>query len=114
MRLLHDVYGLPLPDFSGNPWKDLPPFLIAYPIHCLKIPEEPVALGALAKVCEQFRLIRYERLAVPQTTWQDHLAELTYLRENFRVLHLPDRLCWAYAPLRPILWFWRRVLRRRL
>jgi hypothetical protein len=111
LRLLQDTYGLPVPDFPGNPWKDLPSFLIARPIHNLKIPE-PAALGALARVWEQFLLIRYERLAVPQTTWRDHLDELTYFRENFGALCLPDRLYWAYAPLRPFLWFWRRVLRR--
>ncbi len=113
LLLLQDVFGLPVPDFPGNPWKDLPSFLIAHPIHSLKIPEEPAALGTLAKVREQFRLIRYERLAVPQTTGRDHLAELTYRRADFQVLRLPDRLYWAYAPLRPFLWVWRRVLRRR-
>ena len=113
LRLLQDAYGLPVPDFPGNPWKDLPSFLIARPIHCLKLPVEPAALGALAKVWEQFLLIHYERLAVPQTTWRDHLAELTYFRENFGMLHLPDRLYWAYALLRPFLWVWHSVLRRK-
>jgi hypothetical protein len=29
------------------------------------------------------------------------------------VLRLPDRLFWAYAPLRPFLWVWRHIPRRR-
>jgi hypothetical protein len=113
LRLLQDVYGLPVPDLPGNPWRNLPSFLIARPFHYLKIPEDPATLGALAMALELFRQIRYERLAVPQTTWRGHLAVLAYRREDFRVLRLPDSLFWAYAPLRPILWLWRRVLRRR-
>jgi hypothetical protein len=27
------------------------------------------------------------------------------------VLRLPDRLFWAYTPLRPFLWVWRHLLR---
>jgi hypothetical protein len=75
--------------------------------------EDPAAFGALAMARENFRLIRYERLALPQRTWRDHLAEFTYRREDFRVLRLPDRFYWAYTPLRPFLWVWRHVLRRR-
>ena len=113
LRLLHDVYGLPMPDLPGNPWKNLPSFLITRPLHDLKIYEDPAAFGALALAREHFRLIRYERLAVPQKTARDHLAKLAYRREDFNVLRLPDRFYWAYTPLRPFLWVWRHVLRRR-
>jgi len=113
LRLLQDVHGLPMPDLPGNPWKNLPAYLIARPLHDLKIPEDPAKFGALAMVREHFRLIRYERLAVLHKTWRDHLAELAYRREDFTVLRLPDRFYWAYAPLRPFLWVWRRVLRPR-
>jgi hypothetical protein len=112
LRLLQDVYGLPVPDLPGNPSRNLPSFLIAGPLHDLKVPEDPAALGTLALALALFPRIRYERLAVPQKTWQDHLAELAYRRQDFRVLRLPDRLYWAYAPLRPILWVWRHVLAR--
>jgi hypothetical protein len=113
LRLLQDVYGLPVQDLPGNPWKNLPSFLITRPLHDLKGPEDPAAFGALARIRGHFRLIRYERLAVPQKTGRDLLAESAYCREDFQVLRLPDSLFWAYAPLRPILWLWRRVLRRR-
>jgi hypothetical protein len=112
LRLLQDLYGLPVPDLPGNPWRNLPSFLIARPLHDLKVPAERSAFGALAMAREHFRLIRYERLAVPQKTGRDLLAELAYRREDFQVLRLPDRLYWAYAPLRPFLWVWRRLLRR--
>jgi len=113
LRLLQDIYGLPMPDLPGNPWRNLPSFLIARPIHDLKVHEDPAALGALAMARGYFRLIRYQWLAVPQTTWRDHLAELAYRREDFQVLRLPDRFYWTYAPLRPFLWVWRRLLRRK-
>jgi hypothetical protein len=112
LRLLQDVYGLPVPDLPGNPWRNLPSFLIARPLHDLKVPEDPAAFGALAMARNHFRLIRYERLAVPQKTGCDLLEELAYRREDFQVLRLPDSFYWAYAPLRPFLWVWRRLLRR--
>jgi hypothetical protein len=111
--LLQDVYGLPVPDLPGNPWRNLPSFLIARPLHNLKMSEDPAAFGALVMIRENFRRIRYERLAVPQRTWRVHLAEFAFRREDFRVLRLPDRFYWAYIPLRPFLWVWRHVMRRR-
>jgi hypothetical protein len=112
LRLLQVVYGLPVPDLPGNPWRNLPSFLITRPLHDLKVLEDPASFGALATAWEHFRLIRYERLAVPHKTGRDLLAGLAYRREDFQVLRLPDSLYWAYAPLRPFLWVWRRVLRR--
>jgi hypothetical protein len=113
LRILQDVYGLPMPDLPGNPWKNLSPFLVDHPLYALKVPQNLEVLGALAMARESFRMIRYERLAVPQKTWRDLLAELAYRRVDFRVLHLPDRFFWAYIPLLPILSAWRRMLRYR-
>jgi hypothetical protein len=113
LRLLKDVYGLPLPGLPGYPCKNLPSFLIDRPLHALKAPEEPTVPGVLATLPELFRVSRYNRLLLPRKTWRESLAELAYSRVDFQVLRLPDSLFWAYAPLRPILWFWRRVLRRR-
>ena len=111
LRLLQDVYGLPLPDLPGNPWRNLPSFLIARPLHDLKVPEDLAALGALAMARSHFRRIRYERLAVPQKTGRHLLAQMAYSREDFQVLRLPDRFYWTYALLRPFLWVWRHLLR---
>jgi hypothetical protein len=111
LRLLKDVYGLPVPELPGDPWKNLPPFLIGSPLHALKVAEDPAARGSLALLRDGIRLNRYDGLVLPHRTWRDVLADSAYRREDFRVVRLPDRLYWAYAPLRPFLWFWRRVLR---
>jgi hypothetical protein len=113
LRLLKDVYGLPVPELPGDPWKNLPAFLIGSPLHALKVAEDPAARGLLASLRDGIRLNRYDGLVLPHRTWRDVLADYAYRREDFRVIRLPDRLYWAYAPLRPFLWFWRRVLRGR-
>ena len=113
LRLLKDVYGLPAPELPGDPWKNLPPFLIGSPLHALKVAEDPAARRLLAMLRDGIRLNRYDGLVLPHRTWRDVLADHAYRREDFRVIRLPDRLYWAYAPLRPFLWFWRRVLRGR-
>ena len=111
--LLKAVYGLPLPVFSTEPWKDLPSLLIDRPLYYLKAPEEPTVPSVLATLPGLLPRYRYNRMVHPQRTWREVLAELAYSRADFRVLRLPDSLFWAYAPLRPILWLWRRVLRRK-
>jgi hypothetical protein len=114
LRLLKDVYGLPVPELPGDPWKNLPPFLIGSPLHALKVAEDPASRGSLALLRDGIRLNRYDGLVLlPHRTWRDVLADYAYRREDFRVFRLPDSLYWAYVPLRPILWVWRRVLRRR-
>ena len=111
--LLKEVYGLPLPVLPGDPWKDLPSLLIDRPLYALKVYEEPSVPGVMATLQGLLPRYRYNRMVHPQRTWREVLAELAYSRADFRVLRLPDSLFWAYAPLRPILWLWRRVLRRK-
>jgi hypothetical protein len=113
LRLLEDVYGLPVPDLPGDPWEDLPPFLIDSPLRTLKVAEDPATAGFLALLKDGIRLNRYDRLVMTHRTWRDILADFAYRRVDFKVIRLPDGLYWAYVPLRPILWFWRRVLRGR-
>jgi hypothetical protein len=110
--LLQDVYGLPLPVLRGNPWKDMPSLLIDKPSSSLKDPKEPVVHSVMAALPGLLSRYRYNRMVHSQRTWRETVAELAHCRVDFRVLRLPDRLFWAYVPLRPILWFWRRVLRR--
>jgi hypothetical protein len=113
LQLLHVVHGLPLPRLHGNPWEELSSFLIDSPLYALKVYKDLAECGDLDLLSARLRLICYERLVLPRRTWRESLSELAYCREDFRVLRLPDRFYWAYAPLRPILWVWRRVLRRR-
>jgi hypothetical protein len=113
LQLLNVVHGLPLPNLHGDPWKSLPSFLVRSPLRALETTKDPMAQGALELVPQprRFRLFRYGRLALPRRTWRQHLSELTYCRDDFRVLRLPDSLVWAYTPLHPFLWAWVRLAR---
>jgi hypothetical protein len=113
LYLLDQVYELPLPSLRGNPWKDLPSMLIELPLHDLRVPEEAPKSASLASLRNGLRASRYQILLTPQKTWRESLPQLFYRREDFRIIRLPDSVYWAYMPLRPILWFWRRVLRGR-
>jgi hypothetical protein len=105
LRLLREVHGFPVPAAPASA-RELPSFLIDRAVVELTAAPEPKQTSIL------FRLLkaRYDRLLRPQSTWKS-LAALAYSRPDFRVLHLPDSLFWAYAPLRPFLWVWRRLLR---
>jgi hypothetical protein len=105
LRLLREVHGFPVPAAPASA-RELPSFLIDRAVVELTAAPEPKQTSIL------FRLLkaRYDRLLRPQSTWKS-LAALAYSRPDFRVLRLPDSLFWAYAPLRPFLWVWRRLLR---
>jgi hypothetical protein len=109
LALLNRVYGLPLPDLSGEPWINLPSVLIEIPLHALKAPEEPAVLTFLSMFRNRLRMSRYDRLLRPRKSWRDSLSQFLYCREDFRDLRLPDGLFWAYVPLRSFLWIWRFV-----
>ena len=111
--LLDQLYRLPLPCLCGNPWEDLPSLLIELPLHDLRDPEEPEMGVSLASIRKRLRVSRYTKLLLPQETWRDSLSRILYCRESFRMIRLPDGLYWAYAPLRPVLWLWRWVLRNK-
>jgi len=111
--LSNRLYGLPLPSLSRDPWKVLSPILIDRPITFLTNMDETTDPNVMAIWPRLSSHFRYNRMAHPEKTWHRTLAELAYCREDFRVFRLPDSLFWAYAPLRPILWFWRRILYRR-
>lgn len=109
LRLMKDIYGLTLPRLSGDPWKGLHAFLIGEPLRHLRILEEPEARSTVARLRDGIHKSLYDRRLKPRTTWLQSLAELAYHREDFRTLPLPDGLFWAYVPLRPILWAWRKL-----
>lgn len=111
LKLLSIVHGLPLPRFQGNPWKRLPSFLIDNPLQALMVSKEPQARGVLESLPELLHIIRYPRLILPRKPLSESLTELLYCRQDYRMFHLPDSLFWAYAPLRPVLWVWRKLKR---
>jgi hypothetical protein len=115
LQLLKEVYGFALPDLPEKTWQDVPSFLIQTSLIALSSPEEPspeeLPTRPLARLKKQFTLIRYARLATPQTTWRKTFSDLVYLRADRDLIRLPDCLFWAYAFLRPILWV-RRAIRR--
>jgi hypothetical protein len=109
LRLLKMLYGLPVPNLPESAWKGLHAFLIQEPLRHLAIIEEPKVRSTGAKLRDGIHKSRYDRHLWTNTTWRQSVAELAYHREDFRTLPLPDSLFWAYAPLRPVLWAWRKI-----
>jgi hypothetical protein len=105
--LLEQLYGLPRPDLPDDAWKESPQTLTTIPRQALHYFGEPSGRTSAAKLRFRIRRSRYERLLWPAKAWRASLAELFYGREDFRTLPLPDRLFWAYKPMRPVLWLCR-------
>jgi len=112
LSLLQQLYALPLPDLSGDPGKMLPALLLDHSMQSFQSLEEPGVYSVMSTLPRLPRLLRYNRLLHPQKPLRKSLAELLYSRADYLQLRLPDSLFWAYIPLRPFLWIWRRVLRR--
>jgi hypothetical protein len=111
LRLLQTVHGLPVPSLLKDPVKKLSPLLMDTSLFFLAAPTETVALDALGELRSAFRLARYERQIWPQRPWRQALARFLFSHRDFKLLALPDCLFWAYLPMRPILWAWRRFAR---
>jgi hypothetical protein len=111
LRLLHIVYGLQLPSLNTDLWRNVPPMLIEGPLRALQVSEEPRAHRALDLLRDLEYSIRYPRLVTPRKTWGEIVAELLYCRKDYAMLRLPNSLFWAYAPLRPVLFAWRKLTR---
>lgn len=107
LGLLRDVYSLSMPDLPPDAWKSWSPILVEMPMRALKDPSEPADRVGPAKLRNRILRSRYERLLWPRKSRWSSLSDLFYSREDFRTLALPDRLFWAYKPLRPVLWLWR-------
>jgi hypothetical protein len=111
LRLLKEAHGLSLPDLPGNPYKNLPSFLIHNPLRALQVVHEPGDGGALDSLRETLCWNIHDLLALPQKSWRETLARRVYFPSDYEVVRLPDYLFWAYAPLRPVLWAWRTLSR---
>lgn len=108
LRLMNEAYGLPVPVASTG---KVPSFLVDGAVRDLEAASGPDLFGPSRRFWWQIRKARYDRLLRPQTPWRKSLVVLSYCRQDFKELHLPDSLFWLYAPLRPLLWVWRRLLR---
>lgn len=116
LRLLERVYGLPLPDLPKDSWIELPSVLTEKPLQAVRDIEELLPRDTSpASLRDRIVMSRYERLLRPRRTWRDSFTQFLYSREDFRKISLPDRLFWAYVPLRPVQWFlrWARNSGRR-
>lgn len=111
LQLLHVIHRLPLPYLHEIQWESLSSFLIGSPLYALKIPKDPAVCGVLDSLPGRLRLASYAKWLLPRKTWRESLSELFYFRQDFNELRLPDSLFWAYVPLRPILWIWRKSVR---
>ena len=112
LSVLRAVYGDQLSDLPRPDSLEVPPVLIKVPLRSLQHPQLQIERNFLATMQNQIHTLRYERLVRPRP-WSESLSELFYCASDFQALPLPDSLFWLYKPLRPVLWVWRWVLRKR-
>lgn len=108
LALLEQLYGFRIPEIDGRPWST-PTHLLEIPLSVLANPHEPLEPNASGWLRYRLRISRYEKQLHPQRSWRNSTGRLLYGREDFRTLRLPESLTWAYAPLHPALWIWRRI-----
>lgn len=109
LQLLHIVHGLPLPGFAEFVGTSLPGILLDGPLHALSLSREPPEHGPLHLLRDLHYSIRYPGLTSHRKPLRRTFADLFYCRKDYGVLQLPDGLFWAYAPLRPFLFVWRKL-----
>jgi hypothetical protein len=110
LRLLNELYGLPVPKALSDSAGRLPPLLLDHVAVCMLVP--PWAhLSPLARLRMTARRLRYERLLRPRRSWRQASTEIAYSYFDFELLRLPDRLFGLYVPLRPFLFAWRWLRR---
>lgn len=107
LRLLEELYGLPVPHALRGVAADLPRFL-PNQVKCRigTLPELPPRT-LWARLSHRFSLLRYRQLLRPLKLRRRSFLELAICPKDFGVIRLPDRLFWVYVPLRPVLWAWR-------
>lgn len=103
LRLLKELYGLPLPETLREAAGGLPALLLNRVATCMLGPTEIHLSPFLARFRMGVRQVRYERLLRPRRSWRQAFREVAYSSGDFELLHLPDHLFWLYVPLRPFL-----------
>ncbi|MGB8031368.1 MAG: nucleotidyltransferase family protein [Terracidiphilus sp.] len=113
LRLLNELYGLPVPETLHKSAGRLPAVLLDRVAMCMRAPVCMLAPPKVHRIPFFSRLrlamgqLRYERLLRPRRSWRQAFMEAAYSSADFELLHLPDRLFWLYLPLRPFLLAWR-------
>jgi hypothetical protein len=113
IRLLNELYGLPLPETLRKSAGRLPAVLLDRVAMCMRAPVCELAPPKVYRMPFFSRLrlatgqLRYECLLRPRRSWRQAFMEAAYSSEDFELLHLPDRLFWLYLLLRPFLLAWR-------
>jgi hypothetical protein len=113
LQLLKEAYGLYPPELPNISNHKLPSVLLEKAVCELAKPVEAHSLPLLKRVREVLFLIRLDHLLWPQRAWGQKLGEVAFLRRDFELLPLPRGFEWAYVPLRPLLWAWWEIQRRR-
>ncbi len=104
LKLLEDIYGLPMPAAAAPFSEQQPSKLLKKCLHDIQADLSP--RNAVWRFVDGIRQCVHHQRIWPYRSW---IAEFTFCRKDFSVLCLPDRLLWLYAPLRPFLWTWRRM-----
>lgn len=112
LKILDVVYGSQLSGLPRTDSLELPSVLIEVPLRSLQHPQLQIERSFLATFLNQIRTFRFERQVRPRP-WRESLSELFYSANDFQAFPLPDSLFWLYKPLRPALWIWRWILRKR-
>ena len=109
LRLLDELYGLPVPETLRKAADRIPAVLLDRVAMCMRSPVSMLAPPKINRIpfFSRLRLVmgqlRYERMLRPRRSWRQAFMEAAYSSEDFELLHLPDRLFWLYLPLRPFL-----------
>jgi hypothetical protein len=107
LRLLKELYGLPIPETLRAPAGRLPAELLGRVATCMLAPPEAHRTPFLARLRMTMRQVRYDGLLRPHRSWRQGFTEVAYSSADFEQLHLPECLFWLYLPLRPFLLAWR-------
>lgn len=112
LRLLTEIFGIPLPDEVVQEVGALPSGLLDKSRRELSHDVDYPSRDSLSRLGENLRSAGYRRQLRPYRPIRKSFVEFAICRFDFNVLQLPDRLFWLYAPLRPFLWTWRQMGKR--
>lgn len=105
LQLLSECYHLVFPNVPQGLLSSSPNSLVSAAVCALRASRESDTGNFWERLKECVQLRGNLRGLWPHRSWW---TGVTHSRLDFRILRIPDRLFWAYTPLRPLLWLWRR------